>query len=183
MSTATIYLEVDGQPVAASQCHWLQIAPCGCICGVAGAGFRDEVHTTGEDAFHYDDPKVKREQSRKQGITYKLVTLEQYRAKWAEKMQANCPHTPRWGIDPIPVPDGWTWMTTDPYGGRMTYRKHLVPIGSQIYLYPLKPKALCGKEDALWSNEDHNLSDTVPCAKCEKRARDTSPVLVPVGAE
>lgn len=177
-----IYLEVDGKPIAATECQWLLIAPCGCICGVSMAASGGEVHLTGEDAFNWDTPKVVRDRDKKLGFTHKLVSKEQYRAEWFEKMKAGCKCTPEWGVDPIPVPEGWTWMTTDRFSGRRTHRKHIVPDGSEVHTYgQAKVVALCGKEDALWSNRSHELSDTVPCAKCEKRARDTSPILVPVG--
>jgi hypothetical protein len=181
MTTATIYLEVCGQPVAASKCHWLQIAPCGCMSGISRASSAGEVHLTGEDAFNWDTPKVVRDRDAKLGFTYLLVTMEQYRADWYEKFKIGCQCTPMWGIDPTPVPAGWTWMTTDPYGGRRTHRKHLVPVGSEAYQQGVKPKALCGKEDSMWCDDSRYMDDTVECGKCEKRARDTSPVLVPVG--
>lgn len=182
MSGPTIYLEIDGKPIAAADCQWLLIAPCGCICGVSMAASGDEVHLTGEDAFNWDTPKVVRDRDKKLGFTHMLVSKEQYRTDWYEKMKAGCKCTPEWGVDPIPVPEGWTWMTTDGNFGRRTYRKHIVPNGSEVHVYgQAKVEALCGKKEALWFDKNHLVSDTIPCAKCEKRARDTSPVLVPVG--
>lgn len=173
-----IYLEVDGKPVPAAECIWLLIGPCGCICGVSNASSGGEVHVTGEDAFNWGTPKVVRDRDRKLGFTHTLITKAQYRAEWHEKFVVGCKCTPQWGIDPIPVPDGWTWMTTDSYRHR-SYRKHIVPVGSELYVYGQeKVLAFCGKKDSLWSNRDTDLSETVPCAKCEKRARDTSPSLI-----
>lgn len=178
----TIYLEVGGQPVAAKDCVWLLIAPCGCLCGVSNAESAGEVHLTGEDAFNWDTPKVVRDREKKLGFTHTVISKEQYRAEWFEKFKVGCKCTPEWGVDPIPVPDGWTWMTTDSYR-RRTHRKHIVPVGSEVYVYGQeKVLAFCGKQDSLWSNSDADLTDTVPCSKCEKRARDTSPVLIEVTA-
>jgi hypothetical protein len=173
-----VYLEVDGEPQLATDCHWLEIASCGCVGGVSRAMSAGEVHFTGEDAFHCDSPKVKREESRKQGITYKLVTLEQYRGEWADKMRAGCTHTPKWGIDPIPVPDGWTWKTLDANFGRRSYRKHIVPVEGDAD-WRVQTAALCGKAHTYWKDSRGMLSDCVPCAKCEKLARTNPPDPIP----
>lgn len=188
--TATVYLEVDGQPHPATDCHWIEIASCGCIAGISRAamggpefGYPLAVDYTGEDAFHRDSPKVKREESRKHGMTYLLITNDQYRDTYMEQMSGTCPHTPKWGIDPIPVPDGWAWKTTDGTGDRRSYRKHLVPPGADDNDLH-KAAAMCGKVASLWRwrGESHDLWDTVPCAKCEKRARATSPAIVDLPA-
>lgn len=176
-----IYLEVDGKPVPAKDVVWLQIAPCGCISGVTSIN-SFEIFTDGEAAFHRDDPKPIRERQQRLGFTYQAVTTEQYKTVHADRFKQHCSHNPQWGIDPIPVPAGWTWMTTDPYGGRLSHRKHIVPSGSETYRAGIKPTALCGKQDSMWSNQDRHLFDTAECRKCEQRARDTSPVLIEVAS-
>lgn len=178
----TIYLEVDGQPVPAKDIVWLQYAPCGCISGVSSIN-QFEIFTDGEEAFERDTPKVVREHRRTEGFTFKAVTTAQYRETFADQFRGPCKCTPQWGIDPIPVPEGWAWRTTDgAVVGRSSFRKHIVPVAPEGDGMA-KLIALCGKEESGWRwRGKHYLDDTIPCAKCEKRARETSPVLVPVGS-
>lgn len=182
MSGPAIYIEVDGKPVPAKDIVWLQYAPCGCISGVSSIN-QFEIFTDGEEAFERDTPKVVREYRRTEGFTFKAVTTEQYRDTYADQFKGPCKCTPQWGIDPIPVPEGWTWRTTDGTTvGRNSFRKHIIPAVAGDSM--AKVSALCGKEESQWRWRDDkfgDLHDTIPCAKCEKRARDTSPVLVPVG--
>ncbi len=176
----TIYLEVDGKPHPAKDIVWLEIAPCGCICGVSSIN-QFEIFTDGEAAFHSDEPKPVREKYIRLGYTFQAVTTEQYRTVHADRFRESCKCTPQWGVDPIPVPDGWTWMTTDSYNGNRTHRKHLVVVGSEGYQQGVKTPALCGTRSVRWSIESNYLDDAVECANCEKQARDTSPVLVDIG--
>lgn len=176
----TIYLEVDGQPHPAKDIVWLEIAPCGCICGVSSIN-QYEIFTDGEAAFHSDDSKPVREKYIRLGFTFQAVTTAQYRAVHTDRFRKPCTCTPQWGVDPIPVPDGWTWMTTDSHLGRTTHRRHLVPAGSDTYQHGVKPPALCGVKNTRWNLQDRYLNDTAECTNCEKQARATSPVLVDVG--
>lgn len=180
---ATVYLEVDGKPHPASDCHWIEIAACGCISGSSYAESAGEIHTSGPDAFRWDTPKVVHEYHlANSGSTFKLITHQQFKDTYAEQMRGDCPHTPRWGIVPIPVPDGWTWMTTDSGFGRRTFRKHIVPAdtpvveGSRTKMRK-QATALCGKAESIWYDSRSFLHDTIPCAKCVKVANDTSPAL------
>lgn len=182
--TSTVYLEVDGKPHPAADLHWLGIEPCGCVGGVSRALSAGELHQSGEDAFHRDDPKVKREQSRKRGVTYKLITHQQYRDTWMKRLQADCPHTPKWGVEPIPVPEGWTWKTLDGYLGSRSYRKHIVPIVENPGIRN-PTAAACGAVDkrSYWRDDRDRLSDCVPCSKCEKVAHNNPPDPIPALVE
>lgn len=177
-----MYLEVDGKPHPATDCHWLEISPCGCIAGISRAAYRTgrapdiriEVRYSGEDAFFDDRPKAVREYELNRGLRYQLITNEQYRATYAEQMSAKCSHTPKWGIEPLPVPDGWVWKTVDGSAGRSTYRRHLVP--TEITDRYADVAALCGKKAGgwRWSDDWHRMYDTVPCSKCVKRAGEVA---------
>lgn len=180
-----VYLEVDGKPHPATDCHWIQIATCGCIAAVARAGYRAGgrdsgelvIWHTGEDAFLRDMPKVVREYEQTRGWRYQLITNKQYGDTYMEQMKGTCPHTPQWGHVPVPMPDGWTWGSLDGIGRRSTYRKHIVPAEKPNDM--VKMAALCGKEDTAWrwKMDRFDLYDTIPCAKCVKVANDTSPAL------
>lgn len=180
---ATVYLDVDGKPHPAADCHWIEIAPCGCIGGVARAGDRvgangqPVVYTTGADAFFQDKPKVVREYELSQGLRFQLITHQQYSDTYMELMKGSCPHTPTWGHTPVPLPEGWTWQCSDGIG-RRTHRKHIVPAEIPEG-HRGKIAALCGNEDYgfAWGGDWHHLMDTVPCKKCIKHANDTSPGL------
>lgn len=178
----TVYLEVDGKPRPATKCNWLEIAPCGCTAGVSRAGYRygDHVVTkhTGVDAFFADRPTVVRDYEVGRGLTFKLVTHEQYLAEYAPTMGPDsCPHTPKWGLHPLPMLDGWAWKTLDgsTSSGRPTYRRHLAPV--EIPDRMQKVAALCGHESRgwCWSDDWHRLQDTVPCLNCLKRASTVTP--------
>jgi hypothetical protein len=176
-TTPTVYLEVDGKPHPANDCHWIEIAACGCIGGVSRAGSRigsngePTVYYTGQDAFLRDKPKVVREYEEKtSGSRYQLITHQQFRETYSPQM-GPCLHTPPWGIEPLPCPDGWAWKTTDGSGDRSTFRRHLVPAATgenDIH----KVTAICGKEATRWrwKGESHHLYDTIPCGKCLKQA-------------
>lgn len=188
-SPATVYLEVDGKPHPARDCHWIEIAPCGCIGGVSRAGDRIgqngemKVFYTGSDAFLSDRPKPVREYEESLGSTYKLITHQQYRDTYSKQMSAKCPHTPKWGTEPLPKPEGWAWQTTDRFGTRRTFRRHLVPSPAAGSSGMDKTVALCGKVESqwMWKGESNDLYDTVPCAKCIKRAPDApAPAVVDV---
>jgi hypothetical protein len=174
-----ILLEVDGKPHPATDCHWIEIASCGCIGGVSRAYSAGELYSTGEDAFLRDKPKVVREYELTFGSRWQLITNQQYRDTYAAQMSVDCPHTPKWGIPVIPVPDGSVWMTADGIG-RSSYRKHIVP---DDIVKDRDPKirvrgrgtALCGKESNYWFSHIAYLTDTIPCKKCVTRANETSP--------
>jgi hypothetical protein len=181
-TTAPIYFEVDGKPQPATNCHWIEIATCGCIAAIHVAAYevRGEltVHNTAEDAFFSDLPKVVREYEQSLGRTYRLITHQQYRDTYMDQMKGSCPHTPQWGEVPVPVPDGWSWKCSDSVV-RRTHRKHIVPDempqGGRTQV-----AALCGKKeyDFAWRGDEwHDLAHKVPCKKCVKRADETSPAL------
>lgn len=177
----TIYFEVDGKPQPATNCHWIEIALCGCVAAIHVAAYEVQgkvtVHNTAEDAFFGELPKVVREYEQSLGRSYRLITHQQYRDTYMDQMKGSCPHTPQWGVTPTPIPDGWSWQCSDGIG-RRTHRKHIVPTEPPVGRHG-KVSALCGKEDYAfaWGGEWHHLTDTVPCGNCTKRANDTSPAL------
>lgn len=180
---ATVYLEVDGKPEPATRCHWIEISPCGCVAGISRAsiggpgwpgGLPLQVYYAGADAFLRDRPKAVREYEATLGHTYQLITGQQYRDTYMALM-GNCSHTPKWGLEPTPVPDGWAWQTTDRGYGRNSYRKHIVP--ARVDAGDMaEVTALCGKTEKQWrwSGEWHHMTDTVPCKKCATTARETA---------
>jgi hypothetical protein len=178
-----IYIAIDGEPVPAKDVVWLSLAPCGDIEGVSSINRHGlgEIYTNGSDAFHTETPKVVVNWLHKLGYTYQAITWQQYRDTYAARL-GQCSHSPRWGIDPIPVPAGYVWMTADgTIVGRRTHRKHLVIPTQEKPGRRHRTATLCGQGGAF-TDSSHELYDTIPCARCEKRARQTSPVLVAVSA-
>lgn len=177
-----IYLEVDGKPVPASECDWIVIAPCGCLEGVMVVQSKyceTPRALTADDArreFHTN--KVAAKRSLDEGFQFKLVTHDQFRAM----AFGDCTHTPKWGVERAPLPDGYAWATLDGHFGRKTHLKHMVPAGvfpRPGEKYPERDvKALCGNAaKGWWDDDEHLLWDCEPCLKCDAAAKALAPTL------
>lgn len=171
-----VYLEVDGQPVPASECSWIDTAPCGCISGVTMAEIGDEVLVNVEQASaSYYSNAVARARAEQEGFRLSLTTHAKFRAtKWDD-----CPHDPKWGVAHVDPPEGWEWGTADGGFGRQTHLKHMVPTGNAVERTakwddrPDALPALCGAKRKSkydhWRVADWTV-DVEPCLKCEAKA-------------
>jgi hypothetical protein len=174
---SSIYLEVDGKPVKASDLCWIVRAKCGCIDGAMTVDRGDgDVLFTAELARSSMNQGIKAiiDRSIEDGEVYTLITWDQYRAE-----EMGCTHDPKWGIVKVAAPAGHVWATTDRWShGRRTHKRHIVPEGA-LMDYGVQHAALCGTKPTRiappWSVDQNNLSDTVTCRRCETAAAAVRP--------
>lgn len=173
---------IDGEDVPLTECDWLHIAPCGCACGIAMAEMKNSDHVIAdEDAAHLEftatqtQREVKRDKAA--GFTVRLIKHATFQADRGI-LTLECPHEPKWGIEPIPTPDGYGW-------GREWRKKtkHLVK-SEAIYrddwrAYATVPdedrQPLCGQKVRLPSWSEDKWDETLECSRCVKRARELPP--------
>lgn len=163
MSKVKIYIEIDGTPVPIDECTWVKVAPCGCECGWSLA----EYSPTYDEAWKsLGGSKQERERDEKLGFTLKIGRHTDIRIK------DGCTHTPRWGVDPIPTPEGHSWAAS--YQSR---RLHLVPLvieedGLVINTAAPPVKTLCGRASGTaWSRRGYDIEGLVECTACERAAK------------
>jgi hypothetical protein len=158
-----IYYDIDGGPVAANECMWVKLAPCGCECGWSRAEYCPDEAQAWDDFW---DSKSMRRRDEKRGFRVAIKRRSDIR------ISETCPHTPRWGIEPRPELDGHTWATM-----HRTKVLHLVPLviakGSYSPHSQMLVPSLCGRTDArIWSASDYDTRGLVECASCLKAARE-----------
>lgn len=164
-ATSLMFL-VDGQPTPADDCTWYEIAPCGCYCGAMLAVVGDTVYALEEQVWkhHYPNAELRRRQVAA-GFTMRL----DLRARVVELLTIECPHTPKWGVQATPVPDGYAWFREDGYRKRGP-RKHLVPESAAEWRSGERPVALCGIPSNLWRTGRHLTNGVPECTRCQKAA-------------
>ncbi|MEV0247908.1 hypothetical protein AB0H76_15050 [Nocardia sp. NPDC050712] len=159
--TTTIYYEVDGQPVPASLCMWVLIAPCGCECAWALTEY-----TATEDQAWEDFSRPTAVRRRDEQLGYRMTVKRR-----SDVQMADCTtHTPKWGVEPRPKLDGHTWAAKR--GGRGL---HLVPLVIEKNGYVInddRVAAVCGRADAYsWSVQPAAVEGQVDCKSCIGRAK------------
>lgn len=173
--SAGIYVNVNGAPVDLAEVSWYMKAPCGCISGVTLAWLpnSDHVITTAEQAsasFH--DTKAERQKyealgfSCFAGLTSDVGTL----------LTVKCDHTPRFGYEQPPTPEGWAWARGG-YWGNYTRTLHLVPTAA-VRTEDHNPDrdhwqatSICGTADkSNWDNRRWETDGRVECKKCIAKA-------------
>lgn len=169
----TVYLEHGGKPVPARDLAWYTIAPCGCTSGVqtTDAGEGGMILATEQQAWDNGlGAKAIRDLRRAQGFTYELG----FRADVVTRMSGTCPHTPQWGIEKTPIPDGHHWA----HAGGRARRIHLVPgtptdhyrITVENWRDDAPPQALCDAKEYSWDVGPWLPSEYLECGKCAKAA-------------
>ena len=163
----SVYLEVDGAPVPVADCSWLLVAPCGCVCGLTVADPRvDGPVVTAEQAMsHFVGNKVQRARDVADGWTCRV--LGPPRKASTDLLRLDCPHTPKYGREPLPTLPGYTWAED----GRRGPRSHLV-LDSLLDTYA-NSTALCGSASWGWRKAD-SFRDLPSCRRCEAQARTRS---------
>ncbi|WP_280320123.1 hypothetical protein [Nocardia wallacei] len=151
----TVYYEVDGVPVPAKECCWTLIAPCGCECAWATARY-----CASEEQAWTDFSRSKAVRRRDEKLGYR-VEIKRHKDI---RVEEDCSHVPRFGVEPRPEMDGHTWAAMK--GGRVL---HLVPleIGDYDTAYAdARTPAICGRNDAfLWSTRNVDLLECTHCLK------------------
>ena len=173
-TTPTAYLEYEGAPVPARELAWYTIAPCGCTEGVqtTDAGDNGMLLTTEQQAWDNGmGSKAIRDRDRALGCKMELGR----RADVTTRLGGDCPHTPKWGMEKTPTPDGHHWA----HAGGRARRIHLVP-GTPTEHYRItvenwrddaKIAALCGAEEYSWDTGRWLISDYLECGKCATAAK------------
>lgn len=169
----TVYLEFEGQPVPAHDLAWFTVEPCGCTSGVqtTDAGEGGTTATTEDQAWEASMmPKPIRDKERKAGTRMELGRRQDVSAR----LGGDCPHTPRWGREKTPTPDGHAWV----HAGGRARRVHLVPgepTQHRITVINWRDDdpitALCGEEHYSWDAWPGLRSDYLECGKCAAAAK------------
>lgn len=144
---------------------WQKVASCGCVAGVAIAADGVDLRATAEQAgraFVESAAEYKRDVER--GFTFRP---REHRAA-VDELRADCPHTPRFGYDKPPTPEGMVWA--GPQWGRRAQYLHLVPTEA-VASKAGKSKPLCGGEPRYWSDGWFDTDGKVECKRCSARAR------------
>ncbi len=165
-----ILIRIDGEPLPLSDLTWETLAPCGCTCGVAIASY---IGADREAAARHLVPNAEqRRRDEAAGFVLRLVNTEEAIARF--KAPQECPHTPRLGVEKVPVPDGYGWG--DAHGQR---RSHLVqvppvPEGAESKRYrqwrtDWDVTTLCGRDrDGRY---ERTFGDLPTCRTCERKAK------------
>lgn len=170
---SAIYVEIGGKPRPITECSWVQVAPCGCTCSVLSAGGEHNMpNLTDEEQVldFFDTPNWQRKQDADNGFRYYLID----RTQACDQIRKNCPHIPKWGVEPRPQIDGMQWVTK--HGSR---RWHLAPASGVIHAGELlkdrerDTEALCGEVASYWREDE--FAEMPDCKKCTKAARERMP--------
>jgi hypothetical protein len=163
MSTVEILVRLDGEPepLTLNLLAWEHVAPCGCTCGVMDA---DHAGADRDVAFRDFLPNADaRKLDAKRGFLFRLAR----RADVIDRMRHRCEHTPRFGVEVVPVPAGHRWAVAG-----SSKRSHLVPVADDAKQHSFRvwTVPICGATQragswgAVWNDEPH-------CTRCEKLAR------------
>lgn len=161
----TIYFEVDGQPAPADECTWVVIAPCGCECSWSLARY-----TRSEDEAWQGFSHSKAARKRDEKLGFRMTIMRHKDIKVSD----DCPHTPKWGVEPRPTPEGHTWATK--HDSRTV---HLVPVVIEkdsitdgFGAGRAEVTAACKRVSAyVWSTRLHTFWGRTDCAACTAAAK------------
>ena len=157
MSALNITLEINGKQHPIRDGSWYLIAPCGCAAGVTVMECSGQT-TLSEDAAWsaFYDRKDIRERDQKLGYQ-----IEAGLRKDVVERMSMCAHTPQYGHEETPVPEGHKWG---------------VSRSTRIHLYETSEKslwrktALCGAEHQSIDLQ-HARNERLECAKCVTEAK------------
>jgi hypothetical protein len=157
-----VLFEIDGKPTRS----WFILAPCGCACGChvvnEGAMTEDEVWKS------FTPNAEQRRRDKAAGFRIEVGPRSD-----VLKLSDKCPHTPKWGVEKAPVPEGHQWARE--YCLTYGRRKHLVPdIGVENCTEGRygagHTAALCGSEAFHWHTEWYAVDGIPECLTCVKKA-------------
>lgn len=170
---AGVLLDTQDGRLDLTEVTWQEIAPCGCVSGVTVAAHSDELIVTAEQAGrHFASSSDEYDRDVQRGYSWRAREHK----KGVEELQTQCPHTPKWGVDQAPVPDGYVWAAVHALGARPK-RTHLVPITAVQAVKDkdfsaLDVRSLCRKTKAYWWKDDwHVLDGKIECDHCIAAAK------------
>lgn len=176
---SAIYVEIDEKPVPLRDVCWLEVAPCGCACGIATAESGDRRILTAVDCWSdFFGTKAEREKYRRLGFTFEAVTRTEGHRRLT--LPKDCPHDPQYGVPPIPQREGYAWACSGSYRTPASARLHLFPSGRVDMSsdrewrerYP-ESVALCGAKAWNLSAQWPQTAGRVECSRCIREARST----------
>lgn len=135
-----------------------------------GDGRRDPITTAEQCAKAYVQTAAQRKKLHAEGFRFSLVGRADAMARW----RADCAHDPKFGVEPRPEPDGWTWAVR----GARPRVVHLVPaadvrtFGAPLTADRAQAGAACAPASrAYWRDEEIDRIDCTDCATCTRLAR------------
>lgn len=154
-----------------SDISWQEVAPCGCICGVAMAATPNDLLVTAEQAGrHCSEAEYARDVDR--GFTWR----PRAHRSAVDELATDCTHEPKWGVAVTPVPEGHQWAAVHCLGSR-TRIKHLVTTAAVQRVENREygagdTKPLCGGKAAFWWKSDwFALDGKAECTRCVTAAK------------
>ncbi len=167
-----VFLETQDGRLDLTDLAWQEIAPCGCVSGVTVAA-TDELIVSAEQAGRHFASSSD-EHKRDVELGYNWRAREHHKA--VEELQSKCPHTPKWGVEETPVPEGFVWAAVDALGPRQR-RTHLVRVtavqAAKDSNYSAgHSRSLCGRRKAFWWKDEWYVKDgLIECDGCVKAAK------------
>lgn len=157
-----------------SDVSWQEVAPCGCVCGVTMAATgKDEILTSPEQAGRsMCGTSARYDRDVEQGTTWRP---REHRAA-AGEMSGDCPHQPKWGIEPPPKPEGMTWaavhcLGSSPLLTHLVSAEHVARVAAGDFS-AARHKPLCGGKEAYWWKDEWYATDgKVECKRCAAKAK------------
>lgn len=176
MSASGIFIMVAGKPVDLESVSWIQVAPCGCTSAVTiaysdyGAGPAHVVATAEQAEHRFGSSVAERKQDKDRGFTVKPI-------RRGDLDSMECHHSPKWGVEPRPTPDGTKWAVGGYYNER-TRVLHLVPASSvetddeKVADGHWRAISLCNVEKVRWTARWPDTDGKVECKRCIKVATE-----------
>ena len=169
---AGVFLETQDGRLDLTDLAWQEIAPCGCVSGVTVAA-TDELIVTAEQAGrHFASSSDEYDRDVERGYSWRAREHKEA----VGELQSQCPHDPKWGVEPIPIPEGYVWAAVHALGSRPK-RQHLVPQSAVQTAKDQKygaghTSALCRRTKAFWWSDEWYAKDgLIECDACVKAAK------------
>lgn len=165
--TALLF-QINDQTVPADDASWYTVAPCGCTSGVMLAVVGDTVYADETTVWKHLTPNAE-QRRREQALGFKVeIGL---RKDVRTRLVIDCEHTPKWGVEKTPIPDGHQWARENSHTGR-SRRLHLVPDLPDRGIDYERHVSLCSTDRRLWSAQWHMTDGLPECTKCARNAVD-----------
>lgn len=163
-----VSIETQDGATDLSDVTWQRVAPCGCVSGLMVAALPDELTVTADQAMRrFVETEAEYRRDVEQGFTCRP---REHRAA-CDEAKMSCTHDPKWGVEPKPKVEGYTWAAVYALGARPKLT-HLVPDAAvqaaKDHDYSvLDVKPLCGGKGAFhWHAEHYATFGKVECKRC-----------------
>lgn len=158
MSKLNVTVEINGANHPIANGSWYLVAPCGCTAGVTVMECMGVAKLSEGEAWEaFYDRKDMREHDKNLGFRVEVGLRQEV----TQRMGQECQHTPRYGHEETPVPEGHQWGLSR---------------STRIHLYESTEKALWRKT-ALCGAEHQSIdlqyarNQRLECPKCAAEAK------------